>query len=54
MKEAVAVFRSTGFGGLLRTYGWKVVAALVAFYLIRDLTLYLLLPWLAARGLLSL
>ncbi len=54
MQEAVAVFRANGFGGLIKTYGWRVVAGFVAFYLIRDVTLYLLLPWLAAKGILSL
>ena len=54
MKEVVAVFRASGIRGLVRTYGWKVVAGFVAYYLIRDLTLYVLLPWLAAKGILSL
>jgi len=53
MKEAAAEFRAGGIRGLVRRYGWKFVAAFVAFYLIRDVTLYILLPWLAARGLLS-
>ena len=54
MKDAVAIFRATGLAGLLRAYGWKMVAGFVVFYLIRDITLYLLLPWLAAKGLFSL
>jgi hypothetical protein len=51
--EAIAVFRKGGFRGILRAYGWKVFAAFVLFYLIRDVTLYIVLPYLAARGLLS-
>lgn len=54
LKEAVAEFRTAGIGGLVKRYGWKLVAVFVTFYLIRDVTLYLLLPWLAAKGLLSL
>lgn len=26
-------------------YGWKAVAGLLTYYLIRDITLYVLLPW---------
>ena len=54
IREAVAEFRASGFAGLVRKYGWKLGAGFVAFYLIRDATLYLLIPWLAATGLLSL
>ncbi|MBI3557108.1 MAG: MFS transporter [Deltaproteobacteria bacterium] len=51
--EARKTFRSRGFKGLLKTSGWKLLAAFFAYYLIRDITLYILLPWLAAKGLLS-
>jgi DHA1 family tetracycline resistance protein-like MFS transporter len=54
MKAAVAVFRAGGIRGLVQAYGWKLVAAFVIYYLIRDMTLYILLPWMAAKGLLSL
>lgn len=54
MKEVVAVFRSSGVRGLGKAYGWKVVAAFFVYYLLRDLTIYVLLPWLAAKGLLAL
>lgn len=54
MKGAVAVFKRAGLKGLGRTYGWKVVAVFFIYYLIRDLTIYVLLPWLAAKGILAL
>jgi hypothetical protein len=53
VKEATRVFRKDGFKGLTKAYGWKLVAAFIAFYLIRDITLYILLPWLVARGIIS-
>lgn len=34
---------------LAAKYGWRIVAAVFAFYLIRDLVLYVLLPYLAIR-----
>lgn len=52
--EAVVVLRAGGVKGLVRTYGWKLVAAVVVYYLVRDITLYILLPWLVAEGILSL
>jgi hypothetical protein len=54
IREATATFRKAGFKGILSTYGMRLLAAFVLFYLIRDVTLYIVLPYLAARGLLSL
>lgn len=54
LKEAVTVLRTSGMKGLVKAYGWRVVAGVVAYYLIRDITLYILLPWLVAEGILSL
>lgn len=39
-------------GGLTRRRRWQLLAAVVGFYLIRDLLLYVLLPaliWIKAR-----
>lgn len=35
----------------VRSMGWRMIAAFVLFYLVRDLVLYILLPWLAYQGL---
>ena len=40
-----------GLRSLSRKYGWKLVAAIVIYYLIRDVTLYILLPFLISRHL---
>jgi hypothetical protein len=34
----------------VRGMGWRMIAAFLLFYLVRDLVLYILLPWLAYRG----
>jgi DHA1 family tetracycline resistance protein-like MFS transporter len=52
-REATVTFREGGFKGTLRRYGWKLFALFLGFYLIRDVTLYIVLPYLAARGLLA-
>jgi len=35
---------------LAAKYGWRIVVAAVMFYLVRDLVLYVLLPYLAIRA----
>ncbi|MBO74267.1 MAG: hypothetical protein CMD33_03230 [Flavobacteriales bacterium] len=50
-KEYRTVFKDQGFKGLVKKYGWKLVLAVFMFYLIRDSILYILIPYLIARGL---
>jgi hypothetical protein len=38
------------FRFLFKRYGWKLVWGFLLYYLIRDSILYILLPYLAARG----
>ena len=54
LREATQTFRQGGFQGTLQRYGWKLFAGFFLFYLVRDVTLYIVLPYLAARGVLSL
>jgi hypothetical protein len=42
-----------GLRALFRKYGWKLVAVAFTTYLIRDIALYLVLPWLVARSLVT-
>lgn len=44
--------RALGWKGLFRKRGWKLVALVVVYYLIRDVTLYILIPTAVAAGLL--
>ncbi len=37
----------------VKALGWKFILAFVLFYLVRDLLLYVLLPYLAYRGFVS-
>ncbi len=53
VQELTRTLKEKGFRGFLKEKGWKLVVALVLFYLIRDSILYLVLPYLAARGLLG-
>ena len=42
--------RQLGWKGLVKKRGWKLVALFVVFYLIRDVTLYILIPLGIAAG----
>ena len=45
VREAKDTFKASGLKGVIRRYGWKFFAVFFAYYLIRDITLYVLLPW---------
>jgi hypothetical protein len=51
LKKARDEFRANGFRGLFKRYGWKVFVIFFCYYLIRDSILYILLPYLIAKGL---
>ncbi len=36
--------RTLGWKGLFRKRGWKLVALIVAFYLVRDTIIYIIIP----------
>lgn len=44
IREAKQVFREGGIKGVIRRYGWKVFAVFFVYYLVRDITIYILLP----------
>lgn len=52
LREAKAIFKEKGFRGVIQRFGWKLFAALFVYYLVRDVTLYILLPWYLASKLL--
>jgi hypothetical protein len=45
--------RQLGWKGLLRRRGWKLVALVIAYYLVRDTVLYVLIPLALAAGVLK-
>ncbi len=49
-KTARQILKEQGVKALFRTYGWKLVAVLFFYYLVRDLTLYVFLPMLLIRS----
>jgi len=53
VKRYRKIYKEQGFKAVLKKGGWKLVVGLFMFYLIRDVILYLLIPYLVAKGLLS-
>ena len=47
LKEIKATFKQSGFRGLHKKYGWKILAGIFGYYLVRDVTLYVIIPYLA-------
>lgn len=50
MRDWIADIRRDGFKQFFKTHGWKVIAAVVLFYLVRDTILYILIPYLIVKG----
>jgi len=42
--------RALGWRGLVRKRGWRLVVMVVAYYLVRDVLLYIVLPLGVAAG----
>ena len=53
MRRYVRIFREEGLKGGLRAVGWPAAIGLFMFFLIKGVVLYILLPYLIAKGLLS-
>ena len=53
LKEIRGTFKEAGLKGVFRRYGWKVFAAFFMYYLVRDITLYILIPYLITKHFIS-
>lgn len=47
--DSVRIVRREGWKALLRQRGWRFFAAIVVYYLVRDIILYILIPLWVAR-----
>ena len=52
-REARKILRTQGFKALFRRYGWKLIAGIFAYYIVRDVTLYIIIPALAMKSVLN-
>jgi len=53
LSEWNVIRREGGYKLLIKKKGWSVVVAFIVFYLIRDSILYVLIPYLAFKGIIT-
>jgi hypothetical protein len=51
VNDSLLIVKRCGLRELLRQRGWKFIAAVIAYYLVRDSLLYIVVPLCIARGL---
>jgi len=51
ISKAVTEVREKGLKAGLKSLGWKTLLAIFIFYLIRDVIIYILIPYFTAKGL---
>ena len=51
VQKYVQIYKERGFKALVKETPIRVLVAVFLFYLIRDLILYVLIPYLVAKGL---
>ncbi len=49
--DSLLIVKRRGLRELVRQRGWRFLAAVVAYYFVRDSLLYIVVPFLVARGL---
>lgn len=50
LEKYIAIFKKSGFKGLIKEGGWKLLFFFFMYYLIRDSILYILIPYLVVKG----
>jgi hypothetical protein len=50
LKEIMTTFKESGFKAVARKYGWKLFLVVFVYYLIRDVTIYIVIPYLIYQG----
>lgn len=51
VKKMALCIKNDGIKISFKRYGWRMVSVVVAYYLIRDLSIYVLIPYLVAQTL---
>ncbi len=51
IQQLKSELKEKGLREFIKSIGWKMLLGIFLFYLVRDVFLYLLIPYLIARGL---
>ena len=50
LAKYIKIFKESGFKGLIKEGGWKLLIGFFLYYLIRDTILYIIIPYLIVKG----
>ena len=50
MLKYIDINKKEGFKAALKAAGWKIVILIIVYYLVRDSLLYIVIPYLIAKG----
>jgi hypothetical protein len=50
MKEMALSIKNDGIKVSFKRYGWRLLSLVVAYYLVRDISLYIVVPYLVASA----
>jgi len=50
MLKYIDIYKKEGFKAALKAAGWKIVILIIVYYLVRDSLLYIVIPYLIAKG----
>jgi len=50
MKEMALSIKNDGLRASFKRYGWRLFSLVVAYYLVRDTSLYIVIPYLVASA----
>ena len=50
VQKYTKIYKESGFKGVIKEGGWKVLFYFFLYYLIRDSILYILIPYLIVKG----
>lgn len=53
VREFRQTLRASGLRGAFKRYGWKLAAGIFCYYLVRDLFLYIFIPYFIATKVFS-
>lgn len=48
--DSIIIVRKEGFKTLLKKRGWKILAIVIGYYIVRDSIVYILIPYLIAKN----
>ena len=48
--DSILIVKKEGFKSLLKKKGWKVLAIIVGYYVVRDTIIYIIVPYMVAQN----